>query len=899
MVVPSNIYHSLAQAHSDTIASLFELLETSPSGLTENEAEQRQQDFGLNQLPPSQPSSVIGRFFRQFNNALVYMLIVAAVVTWQLGHSVDTAVICFVVLANAFIGVIQEGRAENALRAIETLLSQQATVYRDGVRTVLNAKNLVPGDIVTVEAGDRIPADIRWIETNNLIVQEAILTGESQPVRKSDLPCPTNADLGDRVSIGFSGTIAMTGQGRGIVISTGNTTEIGKISKLVAQADKTETPLILQLNAFAKWLTLLILICGAALLNFTVFIRKKEFSDALMSVIGLTVAAIPEGLPAIMTITMAVGVRAMASKNAIIRRLPSLETLGSVSIICTDKTGTLTRNEMVVTDVYADQTSYTVSGTGYAPIGTISSGEDVVTDTRLHDLAYAALLCNDASLNSQNGNWTVAGDPMEGALLALSEKILDDTKHARSAAVRQDTLPFDARHRIMATRYFVNGRPVTYAKGAPEAILHLCDDTADKIQIHKKVSDLANAGKRVIAFALYVGEDHLPLTPEGLLGRLTFSGLAGLVDPPRPEAICAVTECRSAGIGVKMITGDHRDTAATIARQIGIKNPDNVMTGSDLDLVSDVELADLVSDTFVFARTSPEHKLRLVRALQNQNMVVAMTGDGVNDAPALQQADVGIAMGKSGSDAAKDASDVILADDSFVSIVAAVKEGRRVYHNIKTLVHWTLPTGGGEASIVILALLLGTTSPITPIQILWVNLICELTLGLAIALEPIEPETMNKPPRARDAPLLDTALVWDIIVATSLFAATVFAVFSFTIDTSGSLPLARTVAFNTLVTLQVIYLFVVRFRHSPSTTLIGLRGTPAVWIAITIIAVAQLTITYLPQAQMIFGTTALSPIYIGIILGSGLLVFALLEVEKQLRNTIHPNGKRHTIGESH
>jgi len=879
--------------HAEPARVVLKGLDTTANGLSETEAARRLAAHGPNRAPGAERTHWLVRLLRHFHNALIYVLIGAAAVTWWLGHPIDTAVILFVVLANATIGFVQEGRAEAAMEAIETLLSPHAAVWRDGKRMTISAESVVPGDVVFVEAGDRVPADIRLLEARGLQVQEAILTGESVPVEKTTGAVAIDAALGDRACLAFRGTIVTSGQAKGVVTATGAETEIGRISGLLSSVDRLQTPLLMQMNLFARWLTLLILLIASALVAFGVFIRKDGFSETFMSVVGLSVAAIPEGLPAVLTITMALGVRAMAGKNAIVRRLPAIETLGAVSVICTDKTGTLTRNEMMVASLAVAGQVYTVTGDGYAPTGDIEPEPDEGAGrTSLEELARAAALCNDASLIQSYGQWDVSGDPMEGALLALAGKVLGKDSDPRAASPRQDVLPFDARNRFMATRNKTEHGDCIYAKGAPEVIAGLCSHSAspdgeacllDLDRIRADTEALAAKGQRVLAFAMARNAGAEQLTVDSLGRELVFLGLVGLVDPPRPEAVRAVADCRAAGIQVKMITGDHAGTASAIAREIGLDHPERVLTGDELDPLDDAALDHAARRVNVFARTSPEHKLRLVKALQGQNLIVAMTGDGVNDAPPLKRADVGVAMGRKGSEAAKEAAPVVLADDNFASIFAAVTEGRRVYDNITKLVRWTLPTGGGESSVVILALLFGLTLPITPIQILWVNLITELTLGMALALEPLEPKSMKQPPRPRNAPLLDGGLLWDIAVATALFAATVFAVFTYTLDESGSLELARTVAFNTLVALQVAYLFFVRYLHGASSTWTGLCGTPAIWAALAIVVAGQLAVTYWPGAQAVFGTIALAPKYAAIVLGAGVAVFGLMEVEKQLR----------------
>jgi len=879
-------------AHAESTEAALKRLSSSRLGLTQAEAATRLSEYGLNRTPRGRRTPLLLRFLRHFHNALIYVLIASAAVTWWLGHPIDTAVILFVVMANGVIGFIQEGRAESAMEAIATLLSPHAAVLRDGDRVTVDAETLVPGDIVLVEAGDRIPADLRLIESSGLKIQEAILTGESVPVEKSVEPSCTDAVLGDRSSSAFSGTIVTAGQAQGLVTATGVNTEIGRISSMLSSVDELQTPLLRQMNAFAKWLTILILLIGSALLSYGVFIRHADFSETFMSVVGLSVAAIPEGLPAVLTITMAIGVRAMAGKNAIIRRLPAIETLGAVSVICTDKTGTLTHNEMTVSALIIASQAFDVTGDGYTPSGDITPSPSETIRPVFELLAETAARCNDSSLAKEGDVWIVSGDPMEGALLAFAGKVLGNAEDVRRDTPRQAVLPFDSRHRFMATKNSGPAGARIHAKGAPEDISALCthmigaDGTPvpiDREEITAITAELAAQGQRVLALASAEAKPDQALTPEALKGALVFLGVVGLKDPPRAEAVDAIAECHAAGIQVKMITGDHAGTAAAIAKEIGLPHPGHVLEGRDLDAMDDVDLVHAALETNVFARTSPEHKLRLVQALQSQNMIVAMTGDGVNDAPALKRADVGVAMGVKGSEAAKEAAAVVLADDNFASIAAAVTEGRRIYDNIRKLIRWTLPTGGGESSVVILALLFGTTLPVTAIQILWINLITEMTLGFALALEPLEPRSMQQPPRKRDATLLDGGLLADIVVATILFAAAVFAVFTYTLDQSASIELARTVAFNTLVVLQVAYLFFVRYLHGASSTLDGLKGTPSVWVALLIVMVGQLMATYLPAAQNVFGTVSLSPFYASIVVGTGIAVFGLLEVEKQMR----------------
>ncbi|WP_396440367.1 cation-transporting P-type ATPase [Limnohabitans sp.] len=860
----------IVNPHAVSAVDCLVSLAATPDGLTAPEAARRLAEHGPNRLPPVQSSGPVVRFLRQFHHVLIYVLIGAALVTGALQHWVDTGVILAVVLANAVIGFIQEGKAEAAMAAIRNMLAPKAAVLRDGLRVSVDGADLVPGDIVLLEAGDKVPADLRVIEARGLAAQEAILTGESVPVEKGQTPVAADVALGDRRSMLWSGTLVAQGTARGLVVSTGQATEIGRIGGLLAGVEQLTTPLVAQIDHFTRWLSFLILLLAALLLAWGYFVVHMPFSDLFMAVVGVAVAAIPEGLPAVMTITLAIGVQAMARRNAIVRRLPAIEAIGSVSVICTDKTGTLTRNEMVVTVAQTASGTFAIAGEGYAPEGAITPAGD------LGRLALAAALCNDARLYLKDGVWAVEGDPMEGALLAFAGKAGGDR-----SAQRLDAIPFDSRHRFMAVLSKGATGRLIHVKGAPERVLRMCAEL-DQAHWHKLAETLAKRGLRVLAFAQRA-ETGDQIDPKALEGGLTFLGLVGLIDPPRPEAIAAVAECRAAGIRVKMITGDHAGTAAAIGAQIGLDNTHRVLTGADLDKLDDAQLAQEVADVDIFARTSPEHKLRLVSALQAHGLSVAMTGDGVNDAPALKRADAGIAMGLKGSEAAKEAADLVLADDNFASIAAAMREGRTVYDNLKKVISWTLPTNAGESMVIVLALMLGLALPVTAVQILWVNLITGITLGLALAFEPTEAGTMARPPRPRNAPILSGGLVWHVVLVATLFMAAVFGVFTYAIDKGYSLALAQTMAMNTLVVLEIFHLFFIRNIHSTSLTWAAARGTKVVWTVVIAITAAQFSVTYLAPIQGVLGTAPV-PVFDGLlIVGIGAVFFALIEIEKQIR----------------
>lgn len=882
--------------HSETIDTVLETLESSPKGLSEHAAEQRLGHYGPNRLPTPRKPSVLLRFILQFHNILIYVLLGAAVMTALLGHYIDMGVILAVALINATIGFIQEGKAEKSMEAIRHMLALHSSAMRDGKRRTVEGEQLVPGDIVMLEAGDKVPADLRLLKAHGLQIQEAILTGESVAVDKHTEPLDAETALGDRSCLAYSGTTVTRGQGTGVVVTTGGETEIGRISGLLSQVQSLHTPLVVQMNRFAKLLTLFILAVAALILAAGHFLLHYPFAELFMAVVGIFVAAIPEGLPAVLTITLAVGVQAMAKRNAIVRRLPAIETLGAVSVICSDKTGTLTRNEMNVTTIVTANHYFTLGGTGYEPIGNIESDGNKYVAGDNHELlqiSNTAALCNDAELLNREETWSIEGDPMEGALLTFFVKAGGDLDAIRSQWSRSDVIAFDSAHKFMATlNHDHENNAAIFVKGAPEALLAMCqqqrneENTAelDRPYWQEHMEKIASQGQRLLAFAMKPASSaHTVLEHSDLDNALIFLGLAGLIDPPRPEAVAAVTECRHAGIGVKMITGDHAATASAIGGALGLEHADTVLTGADIDQLDDEGLAKAITMTAVFARTSPEHKLRLVMALQRHDMTVAMTGDGVNDAPALKRADAGIAMGQKGSEAAKEAAEIVLADDNFASIVAAMREGRTVYNNIKKVISWTLPTNAGESLTIIAALLLQMALPITPIQILWINMITAVTLGIALAFEPTDPRTMHRPPRPRNEPLLSGELIWHIILVAGLFLFGVFGIYDYAVSRGNSEAFARTLAMNTLVILEIFHLLFIRNFKETALSWDAVKGTPIVWAAIAIVLCGQLLITYLPWLQTIFGTQALPFSALLLMIGIGVALFIILEIEKQIR----------------
>ncbi|MGM0952876.1 MAG: cation-translocating P-type ATPase [Pseudomonadota bacterium] len=857
------------------------------------EASARLAEFGPNRLPEARASGPLARLGRQLRNFLIYVLLTAVVITAALGHWVDAGVILAVVVIQTLVGFIQEGRAEQALSAIRHMLAPKARVVREDGQHQLDAAELVPGDTVLLEAGDRVPADIRLEKCHNLKIEEAILTGESEAVEKSPEAVEEDVPLGDQAGMAFSGTMVATGTGRGIVVRTGADTEIGRISRLLASTTSLKTPLLEQMDRFARTLSIIVILAGMAIFFGGLAFSGLEFRELFMAVVGLTVAAIPEGLPAILTITLAIGVRQMASRQAVVRRMPVIETLGAVSVICSDKTGTLTRNEMMVTSIAIGSQSFEVTGEGYSSEGMIRTGGDEHRDHPVvTELARAAALCNDASVEQRGGAPVVHGDPMEAALKVFAGKAEFDADE--EGWRRVDEVPFDTRIRFMATlSHDHHGHRVTYLKGAPERILDMCqselsdeDETValDREKWDQIITGMASEGLRVLALARRPAESGTSeLVIEELEQGAELLGVVGLLDPPRTEAIRAIEDCHSAGIRVKMITGDHALTAGAIARKLGLRNTEKVLTGKELDELDDRQLEEMAGEVDVFARTSPEHKLRLVKALQALHGVVAMTGDGVNDAPALKRADVGIAMGVKGSEAAREAASVVLLDDNFASIAAAVREGRAVYANLRKSISFLLPINGGESVSLIVALLLGLTLPISALQILWVNMVSSVLLAMTLAFEKPEPGVMAQPPRPKGQSLLEGFVVWRVVFVSLLFLTGIFGAWFWGMHRFDDYAVASTLAVNTLVAMEVFYLFAVRYLDTPSITLRGVLGTPAVLVAVTAVVVLQVLFTFTPWFQNTFGTSALPLELLAFCALAGLAVLLILELETAVR----------------
>lgn len=910
----NSVTHEVTAWHALAAESVIVQLGTDEhKGLTSDEARRRLARCGPNRLTVRRGKSPWVRFLLQFHHPLIYILLAASAIAVLFKEAIDAAIILGVVLINAILGYLQEDKAEKALEALAQTMVTEATVVRDGQVMQIAATELAPGDLVLLQSGDKVPADLRLIRSRELQIAEAALTGESTPVQKdARAEIAATTPVSERLNMAYASTLVTYGQGVGVVVATGDNTEVGRISHLIATAEEMQTPLTRKIADFSRVLLYVILILAG--LTFLIgAVRGQPLLETLMAAIALAVSAIPEGLPAAVTVTLAIGVTRMAQRRAIIRKLPAVETLGSTTVICSDKTGTLTQNQMTVQRIVAGGVAYEVTGAGYEPVGEIRRLDKTTLDNKatpdktiedsgpnlaLLECLRAGLLCNDSKLIQQEGKWEVVGDPTEGALIVAARKagmsLLDD----RLSLPRLDVIPFESEHQYMATLHDSGeGQPrLVYVKGAPEVILQRCTtmlDAAgqslplDATAVRCIAEEFAAGGLRVLAFARRALPAHVNrLRREEVASELTFLGLQAMIDPPRPEAIAAVRACQDAGIQVKMITGDHALTAAAIAAQIGLNGgPEShpaVLTGRDIEATPDEALAEMAERTTVFARVAPEQKLRLVKALQRRRHVVAMTGDGVNDAPALKQADIGIAMGLTGTDVAREAADMVLTDDNFATIEAAVEEGRGVFDNLTKIIAWTLPTNLGEGFVILAAVALGAVLPILPVQILWINMTTVGVLGLVLALENKEPGIMRRPPRDPEAPILTDVLLWRIGIVGLLILLGAFGLFWWEQRNGASLAQARTVAVNVVVMVEVFYLFNCRsLTHSMFH--IGLFSNP--WLGFGVLGMVwlQLAFTYLPWMNAVLSSAPIGLDAWGRILGVAVFGYLLVEIEKWLR----------------
>jgi cation-transporting ATPase F len=889
-----------AHWHRLETSEVSRLLDSDPrQGLSEPEARKRLVRFGPNAVSGHRGTPEWRRFLLQFHQPLVYILLAACGVTAFLQEWIDSTVIFGVVLVNAIVGFLQESKAEKAIEALGRLVRTEATVRRGGRKLRLPSADLVPGDVVLLQAGDRVPADLRLFDVRNLHCDESALTGESLPVAKHSDPLDHDLALADRKNQAYAGTLVTAGQAEGLVWATGDKTETGRIAWLISEAIDISTPLTKKIAQFSRLLLWIILFLAA--MTFAVGVGRGEPAvDMFMAAVALAVGAIPEGLPAAVTIVLAIGVNRMARRRAIIRKLPAVETLGSTTVICSDKTGTLTENQMTVQEVRAGGGIYEVTGGGYDPSGEIRQGGkaiDPAAHPALMECLRAGVLCNDSQLVIEEGRHAAQGDPTEAALLVAGAKAGLIHAETRDAAPLIDMIPFESDHMFRATLHGGDqeGR-VIYKVGAVERLLDRCDDTLgtdgalaplDRDAVRADVDAMASQGLRVLALARrHASADHDTLGHEHVGNGLTFLGLQGMIDPPRPEAVAAVANCRRAGILVKMITGDHAVTARVIATRVGLANSDSdvqAVTGLELEKISDADLPAVAEESEVFARVAPEQKLRLVRALQSRGHIVAMTGDGVNDAPALKQADIGVAMGISGTDVAKGAAAMVLTDDNFASIEAAVEEGRGVFDNLTKFIVWTLPTSLAEGAIIFLAILLGLTLPVMPVQALWVNMTTALLLGLMLVFEPKESGLMDRPPRDPRRPLLTYPLIMRTGLVTLIMIAGAYWLFQREMSRPGeTVAEARTAVVNIIVMVETAYLFSCRSLNR-SLFSIGLFTNRFAILGAAAMVSLQLLFTYAPPMNRLFHSTPLDPSTWVMILSVALFSFLAVEFEKWVR----------------
>jgi cation-transporting ATPase F len=886
-------------------------------GLSSNDATIRQQRYGMNNITEHKGTGPFKRFMIQFHQPLVYILLAAVAVTMALGEWVDSAVIFMVVLLNAIIGFVQESKALQAINALSKSVKSTAIVIRDGNKISISAEQLVPGDLVVLQPGDKVSADMRLIKVKDLKIDESALTGESVATEKNSTLLPKDSVLGDRRNMAYSSTLVTYGTGLGLVTATGDATEMGKISTLITTTKTLDTPLTKRIAHFSHILLYAILIL-AGLTIFIGWLHGQPLIESFMAAVALAVGAIPEGLPAAVTIMLAIGVSRMAKRRAVIRNLPAVETLGSTTVICSDKTGTLTKNEMTVRELWSAGQHLTTTGSGYDPEGDFFLQEKPTNISNMPSVLEtltAGLLCNDSnlhapnSLNDGNMQWSITGDPTEAALIAATIKA--GIKREAVSSERLDTVPFQSEYQYMATLNVRDNQHLIFLKGSLESLLPRCvsmlDESGnpqkmDMSLIEQQAEQMAARGLRVLAFARKrVSNDVDTINHSNVEGEMEFLGLQAMIDPPRPEAIKAVAACHQAGIDVKMITGDHALTAATIARQLGIVGDNSTslsVTGAQLATMTPSELVAAALKYKVFARVTPENKLQLVKALQSEGHVVAMTGDGVNDAPALRRADIGVAMAMNGTEVAREAADMMLIDDNFATIPDAIEEGRGVFDNLKKFIVWTLPTNGGEGLVILLAVMLGVSLPLLPIHILWVNMTTAIFLGLMLAFEPREEGIMRRPPNQPNTPIIDATLVWRIILVSTLLCLTSFGLYEFELSLGASQEEARTVAVAMFVVGEAFYLLNCRSLKR-SCFAVGMNSNPWIWVGIGIMMFLQLLFTYVPIMNSWFSSAPISAEAWLRVFGGGLLIFALVGLEKhwRFRNRSHQSNTLSLAGD--
>jgi len=867
------------------VNEIIEELNTSSTGLNKDVRAKRLEQEGANELTSKKKESEILKFIRHFNDLLIYVLIGAGILKIIQRSNIEAATILLVVVINALIGYVQERKATNSLNSLRSMMSTDATILSNNEKEIVPAASLVRGDIVILGPGKIVPADLRIIESYNLVVEEAILTGESAPIAKNSDTIGNEADLGDCINMAFSGTLINSGTGKGVVVATGDHTELGSISTNLKNVEKNETPLIKKMKTLNHQIFFILTVVVGILLLFSIFFRELAFDELIASLIALAVSAVPEGLPAVLSIILSMGVTYMAKEHAIIKQMPAVETLGSMSVICSDKTGTLTKNEMAVVSVITKSRVLDVEEFAFDE----EHSSVFEKDSALHKLAEIARYCNNTKVNYYDGKREVIGNPTEGALLDFANHLnLNEEIHVVSE------IPFDSSYKYMAVLISLHQEKYIYLKGAPDIILNMVayEDNGlafKEIEIDywlKQNENHAKQGRRILAGAYKKvdnNKDHI--THKDLENEMILAGLYGIIDPPKKSAIESVAICREAGISVKMITGDHKDTAIAIAKEIGLEHYNNALVGSQIEQMNDEELQAVVMQNDVFARTTPEHKLRLVTAIQANDHIVGMTGDGVNDAPALKKSDIGIAMGIKGTQVTKDTSDMILSDDNFSTIAKAVKEGRRVYDNLKKTIYFALPTAFAQGLIVLVSLVANIPLPLTTMQILWLNMVTTITLSFALGFEPAEKDIMHRKPRNIDENILNGYAIFRVVYVSLMLAGLGFIVENFVSGQGASANVIQTTLLQTLVIGQGFYMINCRSIYKFSLTPSILKNK-FIWISLGILCVIQAAVIYIPVMNDIMGTTPIGLAYFGIAFGAGIIVFVVVEIEKKISSNM-------------
>ncbi|WP_128226390.1 HAD-IC family P-type ATPase [Halobacteriaceae archaeon SHR40] len=874
--------------HTESVEAVADEYDADRRGLSTAEVERRRTEYGPNRLPRAPPTRVWEIVLRQFKDPLIYILAAAAVVSIVIGEVTDAAFISAVLGINALIGTLQEWQAEQSSRALQELIETRATVLRDGETRDIDSEDVVPGDVLLLESGDRVPADIRLTSTQGLQIDESPLTGESEPVRKDeDWEATEDVPLGDRRNMAFAGTSVTRGRGRGIVVETGSTTTIGQLAEDVTAVEGGQPPLVIRMERFTRAIGVVVLVAAAVTALLGILVHQYDPIEMFLFAVALAVSAIPEGLPVGITIALGVASRRMAEVGVIVRQIVAVEGLGSCTMIASDKTGTLTANELTVQEIrLPDGTTYDVTGQGYEPDGEIRRDDERIDPTSVDHLpriARAGMLCNEGTLSRRDGEWAWRGDPTDVALLSLGRKLGLTREQALEEYPQVGAIPFESERRFAATLHRTDDELKIFVKGAPERVLEMCERTNTGLQpseLEAQIEAMAQNGYRVLAVAEGTFDGDLESLESAAPSDLTFLGFLGLIDPIRPGVGEAIEMARRAGISVTMITGDHPETALAIARKLGLaERPDEVITGAELVDASTDDIQEMLETTTVFARVSPDQKLRIVEAARDAGHYVAVTGDGVNDAPALRQANIGVAMGQSGTDVARDTAELVISDDNFATIVAGIRQGRIAYDNIRKMIYLLVSTGAAEVVLILMAIVAGLPLPLTPVQILWLNLVTNGIQDVALAFEPEEDDVLDRPPRSPTERIFNRLMTERTLIAALVMGPLAFGVFVWLLDMGLSETAARNQILLLLVLFEIINIGNARsetislFRLSPLKSPILLAGTLT---AFTV----HVGSMYTSPGQAILETAPVSPSRWLVLLAVALTVAVAIEIHK-------------------